>query len=453
MIIPIEFQNWLEPLLNSLIQGIYTALFGIPLGFLLFLSIRSFTVIANKVALFILIPFLMPSLYILASYYAVGLSAFRGNLSVGLIQGYVISGYVAHVMWKSYQQNWIKFEEVSLIFGVSRFKHWANMLALFKTEFKEFISLSMLLGLTSFSIPLALGGVQGENLEIFIYQKLRLGAEALELWALIFFQIAIFVVLEMIKNKKVSRSDPTFFSSVTNPGLKTFSFSILKLAPLAYLGVLVLPLVAGFFRGILSLYEMGDRIVLLLEATKNSLLIASLLFGVLSFMLLFISYLYLTDSKLILSYFFFPLSASVLAVIFWKMSWIPSLVALILTYTITMLPFLLRFGIMSQLNALDKQILISHIFGQSKLKTWLYILYPQIKGQVFLLSAIGSIWSLMDFAIIKLFISESNYSLGMTAHNWLSSYRYYEAQGLILILMLMSAVILGGVYFAFNRNP
>jgi ABC-type Fe3+ transport system permease subunit len=197
---------------------------------------------------------------------------------------------------------------------------------------------------------------------------------------------------------------------------------------------------------------MGDRLGLLLDSSKNSLFIAFLLFSMLSFLLLFISYLYVRDFKLNSSYFLFPLSASVLAVIFWNMSWVPSLLSLILTYTLTMLPFLIRFGMISRLAALDQQILVSQIFGQSKFKTWVHIIFPQIKSQVFFLSAIGSVWSLMDFAIIKLFISEANYSLAMTAHSWLSSYRYYEAQGLIFVLIIISVFILGGVYFAFNRN-
>jgi ABC-type Fe3+ transport system permease subunit len=148
----------------------------------------------------------------------------------------------------------------------------------------------------------------------------------------------------------------------------------------------------------------------------------------------------------------FPLSASILAYLLWNMPFVPDLMKLLYVYCLIFIPFLFRFGIQERIRLLDDQVFVSRSLGASHFRTWRYVVYPQLKHEIYVLASIGAFWCLLDFAIIKLFISEANYSLALTAQNWLASYRYYEAQGLIVMLTIWGIFMILGVHRALDRD-
>jgi len=447
-----EKEVLIEAVLNSAIQGVVTATVGALLGLVWFFCIRSYHRYADRVAILFLVPFLMPALYLLSVYYAFGLSRYMNNFSVGIVQGYVISGYFAFKLWKSYQHKWIRLEEISLIFAAGRLSHWLNSLRLLSQEFLELFLISMLLGLTSFSIPLAIGGINGANFEVLIFERLRLGTSSSELITMCILQFSLFFLIELLKpqinfNPSEMSDSPRSHFNADNRLL----FPNLKLAVVAYCFVFLVPLIGLFSGGLKALIEMSIDPVLY-NALINSLLILLMVIIAINLYLLLFSYAYYLDPKRAMGSYLFPFSASALAVVFWNLSWVPSMVALIIVYGMTMSPFLIKFGLITKLTSLEYQLLISGLYGKSVNQAWLKIVYPQIRGQVLFLSSIGGAWALMDFAVIKLFISEAHYTLAGIAQGWLASYRYFEAQGLIFILFLLSIFFVGGVHLAFNQN-
>lgn len=445
-----------EVLLNSLLQGAIISVTAIVGGWVLFLGVHSSGRKFKDLSFLLLLPFLMPALYTLSVYYALIPNVSYGNLSVGLIQGYVLAGYSGFNLWRTYNTRWQRLEQVSLVFGVSPLKHWVRMVPAFKSEFLETILVALLIGISSFSIPFALSGESGSNLEILLFEKIRLGQSLQELFFLSLLQLSVMALGELGKrtlhsSRRLSLMGVAPYSYEGNSS--SVKIPLIWLFSGCYLLVYLAPLAHGFTKGLWSLNQVPGYFELLLLGLMNSIKLAALGFASFSALLLGVTYIFSQKSQPLVGYILFPVSAAVLAVVLWPFSGVNSLMLLIYTYSVIFIPFLFRFGLSEKMQMLQNQVLISQIYGKSTFETWRLIVLPQVIGQVFVLSAVGAFWVLLDFAVIRLFITEANYSLATIAQNWLSSYRYYEAQGLVIILGLLGLSGVGGIHYAFNRNP
>jgi len=456
-ILAISEINWtevIEALQNSIFQGFIAALVSLALGTVLFLAIHSLKINQTKLAILTIFPFLMPALYILSVYFSITQSVVFGNASVGFVHGYVLSGHVAHNLWNSYRRYWIKFESVSLIFGAGRAQHWFNILKLQKSEIFSSIILAILLGATSFAIPLALGGANGGNLEMLIFQKLKFGENVADLNVIVFIQIILIVVFELLR-EFVKSHDFIRLSDFGNHSVqvrKELQFSYMWIVLILYVGILFVPLIHGFIHGISAVLRINDVMGILGTATLHSLRLYGLAFVLMAAILALLTYCVSLHPKLWIGIFLAPLSASIVAYVLWNISIVTDQMKLLYAYCFIFIPFLFRFGIQARIRLLDHQVLASRLLGSSNYKTWRDIVYPQFKHEIYVLASIGAFWCLLDFAVIKLFISEANYSLALIAQSWLASYRYYESQGLIFLLTIFGISVIFGVHYALNRD-
>jgi thiamine transport system permease protein len=459
---------------NSFIQGLVTSIVGLTLGIVLFLALYSAPRFVRSWAFLLSLPFLLPPLYSLSVYFTIFKSASYGNMTVGFVQGFVLSGYIALSFWWSYQKKAFYLEKVAFVFGVSPFSYWGRLWGLFLKEGIIFFLSGFILGFTSFAIPLVLGGVSGVNTEVFLYEKLRQSSSHQEVLIIALLPFIVMVGLDFFRVRMLSSSpkEDFFLSSSSGRDVpKGFSgnsfFSVMKglkggdspfgvgflwmVLPL-YMGIFLSPLFLGLTKGLWALMRVPGWESFFYSGLRTSLFLMIMGFLCFFFFLNGVGIISLYSRKLFLSWVLFPVSPAVLAIAFWSKGYTDHIGLLCYAYLVILSPFLIRFGFEAKLAHFETQIEMSLLLGRSFLTTWVRIIYPQLQGYLMLLSSIGAVWVLLDFAIIRLFFSEAHGSLASTAQSFLSSYRYYESQGLVALLTLIGLIFLGGTYFAFHRN-
>ncbi|MDW8189778.1 MAG: hypothetical protein RMK80_02270 [Pseudobdellovibrionaceae bacterium] len=435
-------------------QIILTFGFAILVGFLLFLGLVRIGYYSRKLQYLLMIPWVLPSLYHVSIYYQFFYWMKPGELAVGIIQGLSLSGVVALIFLKTYHY----FQGLvinSAIFGVPFHRFWGHFIPLFKTDVRHIVSLATLIGLTSFSVPLAIGGVDRVNLEVFLFQQMKFawGDWIIPVTLLSQFFLIIIVESILLKNEKSVGGAQFAVFSVTK-SISQYG-SIMGLVALVFYVVIYLypclDQVYSFVRFILKSFDRE-----LVRSLIPSLVVSMKLTTIL-FFCFFLGLTIYSFTHIVAGFWrpiqFVPVSTALTCLGLWTLQkYLPMNVLLVYAYLVLFCPILIRMGLGNSLNRLHDQIMMARILGRGYGMIFWRVVFPQAKSILIGLAAVGACWALFDYGIIRFFISQAQGSLAVTVQSWFASYRYFEAKALMGFLFLLSIVTLGIGYVLSYRN-
>ncbi len=428
-------------LLRSFIQSFLSALCSVLLGYIGAIGLSSLKIKPYSIYFMALLPQGLPALFIiigsmrLFSDYPFGLSAIVG------LHVFINVGIIAVWLDSDIRRQLSFISKVSYLEGCSKLRFWWKTLPVLKNNLFMCFIFIFALSLSSFSVPLMVGGVKPWSMEIGIYQaifsygswKYAMGLSLLQM--LILFGITFF-----LRDKK-----NIFFikdrEGIIFHGVKIF-IAFLFIGPL----FILLGLWTNFKLGIYQLKSVFVSLEPFIEMCMNSLFIG-LAVGI-CLWVVFSVVLFYQNNKVLERFLlgFISPSGAVIGL---------SLIVLgysyemgVLTFGLTLLFFttLYRLGFVNRMDVIKNQIRVAELFGASKMHIFKSIQLPQMGPSLGFLSGLGALWSVGEFAVTGMYL-RNNRTLSLLAEHLAASYRL-EAASILLLFIFMIGV---GLFFIFWR--
>ena len=356
-----------------------------------------------------------------------------------IVLGHAITyaGGMAVILARLLMSKTSSYCEWAIVHGVSLWKLLIVLLRFVLKRDIQLISLTIFcFCLTSFSLPVLLGGDSGKTLEVVIYDYLKNPHEWPTALGLLSIEILFIFIL-------------SFFI------FKPFSF-LKKLKPLPYthlkknilFGVFpILFIVLGFLEGLYYIPEVL-KLTGLIEAFLATFFLSLCVgIGIVFFFILIsfcnsISYLkkfligYAVPSIVLTGFSFLIFTNDQVYI-----SWICGLIILFL-------PSLYRWAGESFLYSLENQIQTAQTLGADMKHIFKKIIWPQCAPSFFLLGGIASFWASGDFAYTMI-TSQGNTNLAIISQQLLERYRTEQGLALIWILLFTGSLS----FLVFRKIP
>lgn len=429
---------------NSLIQSVLSASLTVLFGFIVSFGLQRYS---NKYfeSLF-LFPSFVPALFVILFFLEVFEPFPRNNFAVAILQMYIYTGLVAVSFKRSQQIIWPGLIRQAMVMGMTRWRFVFHTLSAFKSEFISNWSYVFITALTSFNIPLIIGGNHGTNLEVLIYEKLRIEGDWRQSISISFVQVIIVFLSTVffVKGKKISLENT-----------KIFKNNILSQTEKKWIGsgfVFGISLIVYFlfvvFLGmaILKIFFISPQVWNLVQPAQDffgkSLFLCLISSGLTAVGLLFYVALwpnsilkkffksYLPPSSVLLgiSAFFWPFGTEG-----WGLEWKYVLVTVLLGF-----PFLTKLSWESELEKLYRQLEVSETMGVSKWSWLVNISWPQVLPKICDLAFLQSVWIAGDFALYKMVVNQDK-TVASYMSTLMSSYRIDAAMvcGSFVVVMIL----------------
>lgn len=433
-------QEFIHVLSQSLLQAALSSVLITFFGFLISLSF--FNNRFKYIFSLSMLPLFLPSVMVVLSLVQMinsipGLNFPYGLSGVILCHLFIYTGFVAHTFYQSIRKRVGHLSEVALIYSCSQIKFLARVvLPLIKMDLFVMMLFSFVACFLSFSVPLLVGGSDGNTLEILIYEKLRSQESFSEVFSLSVFQsVVVFFIYSFIKQDSV-RSDQL----KVNFGVINFKWGLIYPA-LIFISLFVM-LSSGIFEGYQQLstaYDFNGITNLaagsLIVGLGVSLMTYSTLCSICrmyqfkwlqSFLLK-----YLVPSGAVTGFGF---------LIIFKNSILANEIKIILALFILQLTVVYKLFIFQNLKALTKQIETAYIFSTKSTHIYSKIIYPQMKPHIAWSSCVAAFWAIGDFSVSSI-LANSDFSLALTMKTLMVNYRFEAANFLALIILLIGFVI------------
>ena len=453
--------EWQRVFLSTFAQAGLSAFLSVSLGILGALGLLSLVEKPKKQAmleLFCLLPALVPPLITVMAYI---------NISeLFMASGYPFSFYsvlIVHVLMNIGLSACFfcrLFQRQSGLWPPFAFLHGANRWFLLKKlllfEFRKDLILIFLLVFsfcwTSFSVPLLVGGVGGQTLEVFIAEKLKdptTWPEALSLFMIETSFIFLFFLL-LYGNPQNAGWQDEFSADEQNLNkpLHSKKLYLLPCRPLLVLPLLPSLLLIGGLIGP-GLFSGQDGVwpdMILIKSVIYKAWAQSLLMGigagVLTFALLSLVAFALRD--LFLSRFLVAYTGASTAFMGFAFLLIEAEngFSIYLKWTLGLsllfLPALYRLKGESLLSRLRAEAQVANLMGASTWMSFAKIIYPQCLKTFFFLSGVSAFWAVGDFAYSSIVAGEQNH-LALLIQDLLGSYRLKLATTLTWLLIVTGA--------------
>ncbi len=438
-------------LANTIIQYAYTFVLAIVLGSVIFFGLTSLPKKFHNLKYVLMLPTLLPSLYIVSAFLPLISLINFGSIFVGLVQGAGLSGFVALRFFSYSDQHLQGLEGASKLMGATKWKYYKTVFWLYSPIYKEAAILSAIFSVTSFAIPFVFGGGQS-NLEIYIYEQLKMSGLSTPLFLLSLGQFMILMIIAIFfqgcDGEQVGNRPQAELNN-------RYRFYLPQVFVFGYIIFYLISLVSGLVNAdkLMALLQEAQYFIEISEALINSLIV-SFVVSLITFALLFglagfVFYKnYLVGLKIIYS----P-STAVVGVMIWAfMSYISDWPLYVVGLLVIFMPNLLKMGFIQKLESLKNQTTLAQLFGASKIFTLRRIIWPQMLPEVVFLSSLAWIWSFMDFSLAAFVIGRPQALLGSMAQSWVSSYHLSQAQTLISFMILFSITILGAVNYVVRKH-
>ncbi|MFN7262855.1 MAG: hypothetical protein ACK5UJ_03535, partial [Pseudobdellovibrionaceae bacterium] len=187
---------------NTALQAVGSSLVALSLGFLMSFGVPA---LENRwrplLSAGLIFPFFVPSLYVIALWVAHAGWMGVGNLTVVMVQGLIASGYVALRLREIFESQLVPYATVAATLGSSRLFFFRKALGIVKRDILSLFFFVMVVAATSFAIPLVLGGTSGSNLEVLIYEKIRISFAWDEALLLSLCQLSVILLFSVLQKK------------------------------------------------------------------------------------------------------------------------------------------------------------------------------------------------------------------------------------------------------------
>lgn len=428
-------------LLQSVLSAIGSVFFG-TLGALGILSLASRPASERAGRMLTIFPNVLPTLFVLLATLNL-LPQARGLFGIVFIHILLNTGLVATVLAEILASRIGRMAELAWIEGSGRIRFLTKVvLPLVKTDFWRLGFFVFSLCMTSFAVPLVIGGSRATTLEVLIYENIRISLDWSQAVTLALLQSLIVLVIAWT----LRRNRSTALAPVRPVPLLQWRLGLtFAWFPTVFLSaglILPLPNAIGQLRE-LALFTHGQ-----LGALLGGSILVGLLTGLFTMAFLF-ALLHArpkgVQSKVLLGVL---APSSVLTgfalLLFWRSGGLASLIKISLGLSLIAVPAFYRLYWESLIESLQPQIAIAETLGASDWKITNRILLPQALQMGMFLAGLSAFWAWGDFALSSV-VAESSLTLAMIAQDLMSSYRLPAATVMVWV------VLLGGglTFFAF----
>lgn len=432
-----------EILSVTFLQAGLSALFSVIGGVILFFCAEGFltTKSRRRVEIFLLLPNLLPPLFVILALMSLGWGGSRagaGLVAVVVAHALVNAGLVAVAVRRLFENKISGMLELAWIEGARSSRvFWQVVIPYLRGDLAAIFLFIFSICLTSFSIPLVLGGLGATSFEMAIYQAIRLDGNWSQAVTLAAVQSLSLFIVAMIMPR------PFWPARPARRSLRILAWPRLRGLALAPLAVLAL----GWLMSLrhVDLRVEPEIVARMPMAALNTVLIG-LGVGVLSLAcLVWVAYLlphrglskflngYLAPSAAIIGFAFLLIPGESAFLIKCKV---------MLALTLWSFPFLYRWLGHSTLQALENQMLVARTMGASHGMILSRVVFPQAARAFFTAAGLASLWACGDFALTSILIGDQS-TWGLLIENAMSSYRLDLASLMLIPLMLLGALCYG----------
>ncbi len=437
----IDMDELFWSLKNTSLQAFLSALFSLLFGFFLslgVLSYQNFNKYRTSLDLFFLLPSFIPNLFIIIALMNL-IDPFPIGM-IGIIIAHVVinTGIVAIFLKNNIQLKLGISGELALVMGSSRMRFLTKILIpQLKKDFFEIFFFVFCICFSSFSIPMVIGGGRGVNLEILIYEKIRIYSD----WS-------SGVIIATLQSLILFAFSFLTFKSQKYQSKQNFNFQIISSkSVLLFFFIIYLLFLASFFRGLFEGTGLSSDFYLFKSELFSALvgtLILSTVVGLCVFgYLILLSYVwnnnmfakflqgYLTPSSALVALSLLIVGPNTGIFVFLKIS-----IALLILYS----SLAYRLGWNSLLYELEAEKEKALILGASENLIFKKIVIPLVLRKAFFISGLCAFWTSGEFAISKI-LAQSDFTLAMVTETFISQYRLSIASWLTLVVLCLGVLI------------
>lgn len=407
---------------NSLIQSGLTALItvilSIPMSQGLFLLPEKIQKIIIRL---LIVPQILPALYSILIAFSILNPYPMGSIGIIILFIFINLGFATILTYTAAREKLGGLPVISEIYSLGRLQFFSKVFfPLLRSDLSANFLMIFIFCLSSFSIPLIVGGGRGTNIEVLVYEKIFVDQNWSAAFGLCLFQAALIFSLSffMLRNKK--NIEATEFRSGSY--LKSYFGFFLILGYLAiYFG--------GYAFGLLKSFTYLDFILQyrtdLMAATwfTTKALFCYLLLNFIILVLWLLDYLenlrfnlagnLVSVSTVLIGfalYLFFPLTKEF------------DILKIIFAMSILFFPSLFKLFLQRPIENLHQQLLISKVYGLSSPTIIVEIIFKQLAQKIFLWLSLLTIGFVSEYAVLKA-LGVQTQTLGLFSEGFLSSYR------------------------------
>lgn len=437
-----DTSEFLWALKNSAWQGVWSALLSCVGG--LWLA-RGLIFCENRFSrwfnfnIFFLLPNFLPNLFVVIGLMSLVDPFPMGTVGVVIVHAFINVGLCGVILKDVIKTKLSKLSDVSYILGSGKTSFFLRvLLPVLRKDILQVFFLVFMIGFSSFAIPLVVGGGKGINLEILIYEKIKIyndWSSAILISAIQSLILFLFSLLNFKANTVVD-INPHLQSRFLESRLSFYLFLFLYI-------VFFYSYFSGVWEGV---GHWGD-FELYYEEIMNGIwgtLVISLGVGIGIFALLLIltrfhqmnwfhRFLngYMAPSTALMGFAFLVFGPNSMGFVYAKI-----ISGLSLSYVI----FLYKMGYGNFLTELNRYTEKANLLGASESLIFWRVLFPLTYKRIFLYSGIAAFWATGDYGISKM-VASKDISLALLSETFLSHYRIGFSSLLSFILLVLGLLV------------
>ncbi len=361
----------------------------------------------------------------------------RGLTAVIFVQAIMNAGLVAVSLARGLESRWAGAVELAIAEGASPRMIWRRaLLSGLSGELRQGFTFVLAVALTSFSIPLVLGGRQAINFEMGIYQALQLEMNWSAALSLSLIQLLLLVFLVTLLRPRGEDQMATRARLREHLGSR-WSLALGLLPAAAMLGTLLARAGIGVAQFDPTLWRELPRAILAsgLVAFGTSVFVALGLWLVARGLpdqreRQWLS-AYTTPSAVLLGFATLALGEG--------HGFEMDLLRIIVGCSLMFAPALWRWRIAPRLAELDRQVEVARCLGARDSLIAARVVVPAIRNDLAWVAGLAAFWAWGDFALSSVVAGRSQ-SLALVARDLMQAYRL-EAAALCIVLCLLMGIV------------
>lgn len=432
----LDFFEILWALKNSCVQAFGTACGCLLIGFI---SSRGLLCVPRSLRpaleILLLLPSLVPTLVILMIFLD-WIDPFPiGIVGVWLVQIYIYSGAATYAISKWADHQTLKWGPMAALYGQNFFSFMGTILRSSPKAILQIFFLIFVAAWTSLSVPLAIGGGMGTNLEVLIFEKSRLAYDSGSTWMISLVQFFFLILFGFLHPKQEIEVDVSLRST------KLFIYPARWAQVPLWAYALSLPMglwvpLARTWSRFFELQQSFQQWIELSFATFVSSIAVGIMCAVLLCVTLWAS---LHGRWRRILFLWIPSSTALLGTSLWICSNgnFP-MVFFVFGFAALSLPNLLRYGFEDRLQAMEHLFKICRLSSESEFLAFRTVIWPELRSQIFLVSGVAALWASGDFALAR-FVFLKDSTLAMVAQTLMAGYRIELGFAVMLLNLLVGS--------------
>lgn len=430
-----ESAELLWALKNSLYQGVFSAVMALLAALTLMPGLWwAGPRLKGFLSWGLLLPSLLPPLFVLLSFLSWVDPFPVGLVGVVFVQGFMNAGLAAVLLSRLIEDKLQSLSEMAAVMGASRLLFWRRSFRLIVWDLSTVGLAVFAFCFASFSIPLVIGGGRATNLEVLIYEKIRISTQMGEALGIGLVQLAVMALVLLLPAR------PSRLEAARAERLHLLASRWGLGAALVYVMIFWAPLLKTLpesFRAISQIDGLWGQIAELAVPSVALAVFAGLLCLLL---LLLFSIGYPQNPIVRLARGWLAPSTALLGFAFigWGDAWPLGTYAFVLALLFFLPVF--RLGLDRRLESLEPQIQTARTLGAGDFLIWRRIVRPQIWSLACVLAGVASLWAFGEFALGRVMLSQ-NLNWALLSESLMSSYRIEAGLGVGFLILFSGSLL------------